>query len=71
MSCDLAYGRALFREYEQSRLVEAGIFEPGQVIDNDNVRKCLDFSEPIALLRKGTLRHYDGTRPGRHYGRVH
>jgi hypothetical protein len=58
----LAYGRALLEENHQTHLVDADIFEPAQVIDSATVRKCLDFSEPIALLQNATLHHYGGPR---------
>jgi SAM-dependent methyltransferase len=58
----LAYGRALLQDNDQTHLIDADIFEPRQIIDNENVRKYLDFSEPIALLQNGTLHHYNGTR---------
>lgn len=58
----LAYGRALLQDNDQTHLIEADIFEPRQIIDNINVRKYLDFSEPIALLLTGTLHHYGGPR---------
>ncbi len=61
----LAHGRVLLEENDQVHLVEADIFTPRQVIDNDDVRRYLDFSEPLALLQNGTLHHYDGDRsPG-------
>ncbi len=58
----LTYGRALLQDNDQTHFVEADIFEPRQIIDHEDIRKYLDFSEPIALLHNGTLHHYDGTR---------
>jgi SAM-dependent methyltransferase len=58
----LAYGRALLQDNDQIHLIDADIFEPRQIIDNEIVHKYLDFSEPIALLQNGTLHHYDGVR---------
>jgi hypothetical protein len=58
----LTYGRALLQDNDQTHLIDADIFEPRQIIDNENVRKYLDFSEPIALLQNGTLHHYGGPR---------
>jgi hypothetical protein len=58
----LTYGRALLQDNDQTHLIGADIFEPSQVIDNQDIRKYLDFSEPIALLQNGTLHHCGGTR---------
>lgn len=61
----LAHGRALLEENDQTHLVEADIFQPDEVINNEVVGKCLDFSQPIALYQCGTLHHYSGERsPG-------
>jgi len=59
----LAHGRALLEENDQTHLVEADIFVPGQVLDNEVVHKYLDFSQPVALYQCGTLHHYSGERP--------
>ena len=59
----LAYGRALLEENDQTHLVHADVFRPDQVIDNETVRKYLDFSQPMALYQCGTLHHYGGARP--------
>ncbi|MGH3830711.1 MAG: SAM-dependent methyltransferase [Pseudonocardiaceae bacterium] len=58
----VAYGRALLQDNDQTHLIDADIFEPRHILDNETVRKHLDFSEPIALLQNGTLHHYNGTR---------
>jgi len=58
----LAHGRALLEENEQTHLVGADIFEPRQVLENETVRRHLDFSEPIALYQCGTIHHYSGDR---------
>lgn len=61
----LAHGRALLEENDQTHLISADIFKPDQVINNEVVRKYLDFSEPMALYQCGTLHHYSGERsPG-------
>lgn len=61
----LAHGRALLEENDQTQLVDADIFKPGEVINNEAVRKHLDFSQPIALYQCGTLHHYSAERsPG-------
>ncbi|MBA2474198.1 MAG: SAM-dependent methyltransferase [Pseudonocardiales bacterium] len=58
----LAHGRALLEENDQTHFSAADIFQPDQIINNEIVRKYLDFSEPIALFQLGTLHHYDGAR---------
>jgi hypothetical protein len=58
----LAHGRALLEENEQTHFVSADIFKPHEIINNATVRKCLDFSEPIALFQLGTIHHYAGDR---------
>ncbi len=58
----LAHGRALLEENDQTYFSAADIFEPRQVLNDEIVRKHLDFSEPIALFQLGTLCHYDGER---------
>ncbi|MGH3827304.1 MAG: SAM-dependent methyltransferase [Pseudonocardiaceae bacterium] len=58
----LAHGRALLEENDQTHFAAADIFQPDQIINNEIVRKHLDFSEPIALFQLGTLHHYDGER---------
>ncbi|PZS22734.1 MAG: hypothetical protein DLM61_25350 [Pseudonocardiales bacterium] len=58
----LAHGRALLEENDQTHFSAADIFQPDQIINNEIVRKYLDFSEPIALFQLGTLHHYDGER---------
>ncbi|MDR7302792.1 SAM-dependent methyltransferase [Haloactinomyces albus] len=58
----LAHGRALLEENDQTHFTAAEIFEPREVLEDEVVRKHLDFSEPIALFQLGTLHHYDGER---------
>lgn len=58
----LAHGRALLEENDQTHFSAADIFKPDQIINDEVVRKYLDFSEPIALFQLGTLHHYDGER---------
>lgn len=58
----LAHGRALLADNEQTHFSAADIFEPNRIINDEVVRKHLDFSEPIALFQVGTLHHYDGER---------
>ncbi len=58
----LAHGRALLVEDETTVLVDADIFEPSQVLNNEVVQRHLDFSEPIALYHMATFHHYNGQR---------
>lgn len=61
----LAHGRALLEENDRTHLVDADIFKPAEVLNNELVHKYLDFSQPIALYQCGTLHHYSGDRsPG-------
>lgn len=58
----LAHGRVLLQENDQTHLVAADIFQPEQILENDVVRKYIDFAEPMAFLQLGTLHHFDGPR---------
>lgn len=58
----LAHGRALLEDNEQTHFSAADIFQPDQILNDQVVRRYLDFSEPIALFQLGTLHHYDGLR---------
>ena len=61
----LAHGRALLEENDQTHFSAADIFEPREILDDEVVRKHLDFTQPIALFQISTLHHYDGERsPG-------
>lgn len=59
----LAHGRALLEENDQTHFSAADIFQPERILNDEVVRKYLDFTEPIALFHFGTLHHYDGERP--------
>lgn len=56
----LAHGRALLENNDHTHFSAADIFKPHQVINDEVVRRYLDFSEPIALFQLGTLHHYVG-----------
>jgi SAM-dependent methyltransferase len=58
----LAHGRALLVENDQTHFSAVDIFQPDQIINDEVVRKYLDFTEPIALFQLGTLHHYNGER---------
>lgn len=58
----VAHGRALLEENDQTHFSSADIFTPQHSVNDENVRRYLDFSEPIALFQLGALHHYDGER---------
>jgi hypothetical protein len=58
----VTHGRALLAENEQTHFSAADIFKPREVLNDEIVRKYVDFSQPIALFQLGTLHHYDGER---------
>ncbi|OLT44221.1 hypothetical protein BJF85_20355 [Saccharomonospora sp. CUA-673] len=55
----LAHGRAILEENENTRFLDADIFEPDDVLGNESVREFLDFSRPLGLLQVATLHHHD------------
>ncbi|MBA0127518.1 SAM-dependent methyltransferase [Haloechinothrix sp. YIM 98757] len=56
----LAHGRALLEENEQTHFSPADIFDPQSVLEDEVVRKHIDFTEPLAFLQLGTLHHFEG-----------
>jgi hypothetical protein len=60
-----AHGRSLLEGNDQAHFVAADIFKPDQIINNEIVRRYLDFSKPIALFQLATLHHYNGERSPR------
>ncbi|ASR39001.1 hypothetical protein BAY61_05765 [Prauserella marina] len=56
----LAHGRALLEENDNVHMVAADIFRPADVLNNEVVRRHLDFSQPMVLLQVGTLHHLEG-----------
>jgi SAM-dependent methyltransferase len=56
----LAHGRALLENNENVHMVSADIFVPSEVLENDVVRRSIDFDRPIVLLQVGTLHHLEG-----------
>jgi SAM-dependent methyltransferase len=60
----IAHGEALLEENDYTHFVPADIFEPQQVLHHPEVRRHLDFAEPIALLQVGTLHHYTADNGG-------
>lgn len=58
----LAHGRALLEENEFTHFVSADIFQPKEILGNEEVRKHIDFSQPLGFLQLGTLHHYEGPK---------
>ena len=58
----LAHGLALLEENEYCRFVAEDIFEPKNILGNEEVTHMIDFSRPLALMQMGTLHHYNGPR---------
>ncbi|MGH3766304.1 MAG: SAM-dependent methyltransferase [Pseudonocardiaceae bacterium] len=58
----ITHGRALLMDNDQTHFSAADIFQPPEILNDDVVRKHLDFSEPIALFQIGTLPFYHGER---------
>lgn len=62
-----AHGRALLEENDHTHFAAADIFNPRSVLENEVVRKHIDFSRPLAFLQLGTLHHSVGPadKPGK------
>lgn len=58
----LAHGRALLEENDLTHFASADIFNPTGILENETVRKYIDFSEPLIFLQVGTFQLYDGPR---------
>ncbi len=56
----LAHGRALLEDNFRVRMVDADIFKPSTVLENETIRANLDFSRPLVLLQVGTMHHVEG-----------
>jgi hypothetical protein len=56
----MAHGRALLEDNFRVRMVEADIFRPSSVLENEVIRAHLDFSLPLVLLQVGTMHHVEG-----------
>jgi SAM-dependent methyltransferase len=56
----LAHGRALLESNDNVHMVSADIFTPSEVLENELVRRNLDFERPMVLLQVGTLHHLEG-----------
>ena len=55
----VAHGRALLEDDERTMFVPANIFDPASVVGHPDIRKFLNFDEPIVLIHNGTIHHYD------------
>ncbi|MFC5286371.1 SAM-dependent methyltransferase [Actinokineospora guangxiensis] len=55
----LAHGRALLEENENTRFIDADIFEPENVLENEDVRTHLDLTRPLVLMMVATLHHHN------------
>ncbi|TCO52447.1 SAM-dependent methyltransferase [Actinocrispum wychmicini] len=53
----LAHGRAILAENDRTHLVAADLAKPEDLLAHPDVRRFLDFSQPIALFQIGTLHH--------------
>jgi S-adenosyl methyltransferase len=60
----IAHGQALLAENDFTHFVAADIFRPDEVLNNDLVRRHIDFTKPIGLLQVGTLHHYTAANGG-------
>jgi SAM-dependent methyltransferase len=56
----LAHGRALLESNDNVHMVNADIFVPSDVLENEVVRRAIDFTKPLVLLHVGTLHHLEG-----------
>jgi hypothetical protein len=56
----LVHAQALLASNNRTRIAEADIFRPLEVLGNPTVRRELDFTRPLALFHIGTLHHYLG-----------
>ncbi|WP_336082334.1 SAM-dependent methyltransferase [Nocardia sp. SSK8] len=56
----LVHAQALLASNSRTRIAEADIFRPLEVLNNATVRNELDFQRPLAVFHIGTLHHYLG-----------
>lgn len=62
----LAHGRALLAENEHTTVVTADIREPAEILAHTDVRRLIDFGEPVAVMLVGILHHlHDDEGPQR------
>jgi SAM-dependent methyltransferase len=53
----LAHGRALLEDNDRTHIMDIDWRVPGAVTGDREVRKCIDFSQPVAICHVGTLMH--------------
>jgi hypothetical protein len=53
----LAHGRALLAENDRTTVVTADLRDPRSVLDDPEVRKFIDFDQPVAIMLVGILHH--------------
>jgi SAM-dependent methyltransferase len=51
----VAHGRALLGDSERTRIIQADLRRPREILDHPDVKRVLDFSRPVALLLVATL----------------
>ncbi|MEV4670066.1 MULTISPECIES: SAM-dependent methyltransferase [Actinomadura] len=51
----VAHGRAILADSPGTRMIQADARDPREILENDEVRRLLDFGKPIALLLVATL----------------
>jgi len=54
----LAHGRALLADNQTTTVVMADIREPEEILKNPEVRKYIDFTQPVGLLAVAILHHF-------------
>lgn len=61
----LAHGRAILAVTETTTVIQADIREPDKILDHPEVRRLIDFTEPVGLLLFSILHHLnDDEDPG-------
>lgn len=60
-----AHSKVLLEDDERTRFVNADLTRPREVLDHPQVRRHLDFREPVALIHAATLHHLHDTARAR------
>ncbi|MFY1675301.1 SAM-dependent methyltransferase [Plantactinospora sp. WMMB334] len=61
----LAHGRALLADARTTTVVGADVREPEEILDHPEVRRVIDFEQPVGLLLMAILHHlHDHEEPG-------